>query len=60
MGKLTNVTAMKASEVLQSVRIAEKPIIEVVDKKILFASGRMTFWSIAVLNTAATAAPIIK
>jgi len=35
-------------------------LMEAVDKKILFARGRITFWSTAVLNTAATAAPIIK
>ena len=42
-GKLTNVAAMKASEVLQRVRIAEKPIIEAVDKTGLPASGKITF-----------------
>lgn len=60
IGKLTNVAAIKASKVLQSVSTRAMAIIEIVESVGLSAKGRIICWSTAVLKVAATAAPTMK
>ena len=56
IGNVTNVAAINASEVLQSVKIADKTIIAIIERVELEARGSISCWLTAVLNMAAIAA----